>query len=284
MKLIVGGCRGTSPVAQPEFMKYGGETTSFLIEGARGERVLIDAGSGVRVLGQRLEKEKKSSSLLMLFTHYHLDHVSGLPSLAPIYSSRWSIEMASPKRGGFLVGEVIPRVMHKPFWPLQVEDLKSRIQFTTLRGTGSASPRTFGGLEIRWCPLNHPGGSTAYRIDERSSDTSVVIATDIEWAASDGEERAQLLQLCTSPSPVSLLVMDGQYADAEYPKFKGWGHSTWQETVKVAKQCGVQRLLVSHHSPLRCDDELDALEKEVRRAMPAAALARGLMELVVGVP
>ena len=84
MKLIVGGCRGTAPVAQPEFMKYGGETTSFLVEGAAGERVLIDAGTGARRLGLRLERETAEGRLLVLFTHYHLDHVSGLPSLGLI--------------------------------------------------------------------------------------------------------------------------------------------------------------------------------------------------------
>lgn len=281
MKLIVGGCRGTAPVAQPEFMKYGGETTSFLIEGAGGERVLIDAGSGVRSLGRRLDDEGDVASVLLLFTHYHLDHVAGLPSLGLIYSPRWNIEMASPRRGGFLVGEVIPRLMHKPFWPLQVEDLQSRIQFTTLRGPVSAKPRAFGGLRVSWCEVHHPDGCTAYRIDEPATGGSCVMATDMEWGLSTEEERAQFLRLCREPSPASLLVMDGQYRDAEYAQFRGWGHSTWQETIAVARQAGVARLLVTHHAPSKTDDELEARDAEVRREWPNAALAREGMEIGV---
>ena len=282
MKLIVGGCRGTSPVAQPEFMKYGGETTAFLIEGARGERVLVDAGTGARPLGLRLDGEREISSLLMLFTHYHLDHVSGLPSLGLIYSPRWNIEMASPKRGGHLVGDVIPRLMHRPFWPLQVEDLKSRIQFTTLRGSNSVAPRNFGGLQIRWCGLHHPDGSTAYRIDEPASGASCVIATDMEWGESNEEERAHFLRLCREPSPVSLLLMDGHYCDNEYAEFKGWGHSTWQDCIRVAQESCAKKLLVTHHAPSRSDESLVALDVEVHRAWPWAALVREGMEIKVG--
>lgn len=282
MKLIIGGCRGTSPVAQPEFMKYGGDTTSFLIEGAGGERVIVDAGTGVRRLGQRLDADRKLSSLLMLFTHYHLDHVAGLPSLQLIYSPRWTIEMASPNRGAYSIREVIPRVMHKPFWPLQVEDLESRIQFTNLRGAVSTTPRVFGGLQIRWCAVQHPDGCTAYRIDEPATNSSCVIATDIEWGLSDAVQRAQFMKLCSGPSPASLLVMDGQHDAAEYAKFKGWGHSAWQDCVAIAREAGIARLLVSHHAPMKDDAELAKRDAAITRAWPRARLAREGDEVKVG--
>lgn len=281
MKLIIGGCRGTAPVAQPDFMRYGGETTSFLIEGAAGERVLIDAGTGVRSLGQRLERSGGASSLLLLFTHYHLDHVAGLPSLGLIYSPQWHIEVASPRRGGHLVGEVIPRVLHKPFWPLQVEHLKSRIQFTTLRGQASLRPRELGGLRLSWCEVHHPDGCTAYRFDEPATGASCVIATDMEWGLSSAEERAALLRLCREPSPAALLVMDGQYDDAEYGNFRGWGHSTWQEVQAVAREAGVRRALVTHHAPARNDDEMERREAGWG---PALRAARERMEIEVGSP
>lgn len=291
MKLIIGGCRGTSPVAQPEFMKYGGDTTSFLIEGAAGARVVVDAGTGVRWIGRRLDADPRNHSLLMLFTHYHLDHVAGLPSLQPIYSPRWSIEMASPNHGAFSVREVIPRVMHKPFWPLQVEDLESRIRFTTLRGSVSASPLVYGGLHISWCGVHHPDGCTAYRFDEPATGDSCVIATDIEWGESSDAERAQLFRLCREPSPAKLLLMDGHYDASEYPKFRGWGHSAWQEVERVAREAGVARALVTHHAPSRTDAELDAIEKRLlknnpglKRGSPVFGLARANQELTTGAP
>lgn len=284
MRLIVGGCRGTAPVAQPAFMRYGGETTSFLIEGGGGEQVLIDAGSGVRLLGQRLAEHGASQPLLLLFTHYHLDHVAGLPSLQLIYSPNWSIEMASPRRGGFLVGDVIPRIMHKPFWPLQVEHLASRLVFSTLRGAESHAPRRHAGLEIRWCPLHHPGGSTAYRFDEPASGSSCVIATDMEWGESSPEERAAFLRFCSTPSPASLLLIDGQYTQDEYPEHRGWGHTTLDEALAIGRETGVERLLITHHAPTREDGELAALETRVRAVAPNVAFARERMEIEVGAP
>lgn len=273
MKLIIGGCRGTSPVAQPDHMGYGGETTAFLIEGAAGERILIDAGTGVRTLGRRLE-ESGAATALMLFTHYHLDHVAGLPSLGLIYNPRWTLEIASPKRGGHVVGEVVPRLMHKPFWPLQVEDLKARIAFTTLRGSASVHPRTFGGLQIRWCPVHHPDGCTAYRIDEPATGASCVIATDIEWPASTDEERVRFLALCSAPRPPGLVVIDGQYDEAEYAAKRGWGHTSWPAALELARSVGAPSVLVSHHDP-QCDDTiLAARDTEILRSWPAAALAR----------
>lgn len=285
MRLIVGGCRGTAPVAQPEFMQFGGETTSFLVEGAAGERILIDAGSGVRLLGQRLaEQGAGAHPLLMLFTHYHLDHVAGLPSLPLIYSPEWSIEMASPRRGGFLVGEVIPRIMHKPFWPLQVEHLASRLLFSTLRGAEARAPRRHGNLEIRWCPQHHPGGSTAYRIDEASTGASLVVATDMEWAEATQEERRSFQQLLTLPRPATLLLIDGQYTTEEYGAHRGWGHSTLDECKAIAEASDVRRLAITHHAPTRTDAELAALERVFVAKCPRAFFLRERMELEVGAP
>lgn len=273
MKLIIGGCRGTSPVAQHDYAGYGGETTSFLIEGAGGERVVIDAGTGIRTLGRRLDSSE-ANKVLLLFTHYHLDHIAGLPSFGLIYSPRWTLEIESPRRGGFLVGEVIPRLMHKPFWPLQVEDLKSRIAFNSLRGAVSTRPRQFGGLEIRWCPVHHPDGCTAYRIDEPATGASCVIATDMEWPAADETERAQFRMLCAGPRPPGLIVLDGQYDEAEYPMRRGWGHTTWPGAVALARELSARSVLISHHDPRHDDAALAQRETEAGRLWTGARFAR----------
>ena len=281
MKLILGGVRGTNSVAQPDFQKYGGETTSFLVEGERGEHLLIDAGTGVRSLGQRLDQTSTTRSVLLLMTHYHLDHITGLASFAPLYSPHWSIQIASPVREGFRIEEVMPRLLDRPFWPIQIDDLESHVHFGTLDGESSRAPVQYGGFEIRWCPLPHPGGSTAYRIDEPLTGSSVVIATDMEWALATAEQQRGFLKLCREPGPVGLLLMDGQYAPDEYPQHKGWGHSTWVEGVEIARQVGAAKFLVTHHSPDNKDDRLDAIEREMKEKAPFAALAKQGMEISV---
>lgn len=274
MHLIIGGVRGSYPVAQPGFMKYGGETTSLLVEGARGERILIDAGTGVRVLGERLAAVPGPRRALLLMTHYHLDHVVGLPSLGLIYDPNWAIEIAAPAHDEYVVEETMSRVMDKPFWPLQVSDLRSRLRFHALDGIVAERPLAWGQLEIRWCPLHHPGGCTAYRIDEPESGASVVIASDVEWGLSTEVEREFLRALCRAPSPASLLLMDAQYTPEEIEAYRGWGHSTWREAVDLAAGCGVENVRLIHHDPRKNDGALDALHAVVTAHTTRAALAR----------
>lgn len=278
MKLTFGGVRGTNPVAQPDFMRYGGETSSFLIQGQGGEQILVDAGTGVRELGRLLQASAAPKRVLMLMTHYHLDHVVGLPSLGLIYSPEWTLQIAAPAHEDVVVEATMSRVMDKPFWPLQVEDLKSRLRFAALEHAPDAMLR-YGGLNIRWCPLHHPGGCTAYRVEEPARGASLVIATDVEWGMASAAERQALLHLCAHPEPAGLLVMDAQYTPDEVAKFKGWGHSTWVEALSVAESAGVKRLLLTHHDPRRDDDALDALRREVQAACPSADLACERMAL-----
>lgn len=274
MKLIIGGCRGTNPVCQPDFLKFGGETTSFLCEGGAGEHLLIDAGTGVRLLGERLERHATRKSALLLMTHFHLDHLMGLPALSLIYNAQWSIEMASPVHQGHHIEEIMPRLLDRPFWPLQVEDLASHVRFRTLPGEQSVAPLGLGGLQIRWCPLHHPGGCTAYRIDEPASATSVVIATDVEWGEASADNRELLRGLIHRPTPATVLVMDGQFTSDEYSRHRGWGHSTWKECADLARETDVQHLLITHHAPTRTDAQLEKLEPEIRHYWPVASLAR----------
>jgi ribonuclease BN (tRNA processing enzyme) len=282
MKLILGGVRGTNPVAQPEFMKYGGETTSFLVEGAAGERILIDAGTGVRELGRRMQAAEGRRLALLLMTHYHLDHIMGLPSLGLIYSPEWSLEIAAPAHEDVVVAATMSRIMARPFWPLQITDLESRLRFTALEGPVPANPMVYGELRVSWCPIHHPGGCSAYRIDEPASGSSVVIATDLEWAESTPSEREAFLRLCATPGPADVLLLDAQYTSGEYERYRGWGHSTWEQAVELAAQVKAERLLITHHDPAKNDVALDAVRAAVRARSPGADLARERMEIDLG--
>ncbi|MCE9613072.1 MAG: MBL fold metallo-hydrolase [Lentisphaerae bacterium] len=272
MHVIIGGCRGTHPVAQPGYMRYGGETTSYLVEGAAGERVIVDAGTGVRALGARLQKQHGPRRVHLLLTHYHLDHTMGLPALGLLYDRRWTVTMAAPSRGRHVVRDVMPRLLHAPFWPLQVEDMGAAVRYRNLPRTCGTHPLRIGALRVRWCPVQHPGGCTAYRLEEGPK--AVVVATDVEWARSTPAAQGALAALCREPTPARVLIMDGQYSRGTYAAHAGWGHSTWEECVALARATGVRRLLITHHAPDQTDRALDRLARQVARAWPDATLAR----------
>lgn len=281
MKITLGGVRGSCPVAQQDFMKYGGETTAFLLEGAGGERILIDAGTGARKLGQQLVHAGGAQAAWLFMTHYHLDHVVGLPMLPMIYDPAWSITMAAPDHGGVHIREVMRRLLDRPFWPLQYEDLEAGNYYEVLEGAFSVKPFVCGGIEVRWCPLSHPGGCTAYRFDELSTGASAVVATDVEWGLSTAEERDLLMRLLQLNGGTDLLLMDGQYDGEDLAKHKGWGHSSRQQAVEVASSGNARRLLITHHDPGANDEKLDQVNAQIQYQVGWASLAREGMQVEI---
>ena len=272
MKLVIGGCRGAYPTSLPSCSGYGGDTTSFLAQGDSGDRVLIDLGTGVRVLNRLLETEPGMQELLVLMTHYHLDHLAGLPALTLVHDPVWSVTFAGPTLSEQGVETVMTRLLAPPFSPLRREDYTARIDWMTLEQDDAPLVCSHNALRIRHCSLQHPGGCTAYRIEEQ--ERSVVVATDVEWAQSSPAQRGALRTLCSHPRPADLLVMDGQYSRETYPGHEGWGHSTWEECVELARQTGVKRLVITHHDP--SDDDATLKEKDalLQAAWPHAGLAR----------
>jgi ribonuclease BN (tRNA processing enzyme) len=274
MKLKLGGVRGTSPVADPAFAGFGGDTTSLLVEPASGEgAVVIDAGSGVRELDPLL-RNGSQRDLLLLMTHYHLDHVTGFPWLSLIYNPEWSIRIVGPRLQGHTAEEVIHSILARPLWPLQVDALQASISFDAWPEE-PGEPLAYAGLEIRWCPQHHAGsGSVAYRIDEPATGSSLVMATDIEWQEASDIEKAQFVELCRTPRPADVMLFDGHFLPDEYEQFRGWGHSTWQDAVEAGDAAGVGNILIIHHAPGHDDKQLNELEAEIQKEYPNATLAR----------
>lgn len=279
MRIVLGGVRGTSPVSRADYLRYGGATTSVLVEGRGGARLVIDAGTGLRTLEPRLAAAGADAPVLMLFTHYHLDHLVGLPAFAPLYDPGWHVTFASPPREGVTAEDALTRLMEKPFWPAA---FRARQRFVTLPDAPGETPLRHGSLEVSWCAVHHRNGCHAYRIDDRDTGAAAVFATDLEWGASDDAERDALLRLCQVPRPADVLIMDGQLDAAEAGRFAGWGHSTWQDAVRVAAAAGVGRLIVTHHAPENDDGVLDRRAQALTASGAHACLACEGMEIVTG--
>jgi ribonuclease BN (tRNA processing enzyme) len=133
---------------------------------------------------------------------------------------------------------------------------------------------SLGTLRITACATHHPGGSTAYRIEDTTTGAAAVIATDVEWGAAPALRREALIALCAHPRPCGLLLMDGSYAPEDFPARTGWGHSSWREAAELARHAGVAQLVIVHHDETRSDTVLRAMEARLQREAPGAVFAR----------
>ncbi len=263
MKVIFGGVRGSSPVCGPQFSEFGGDTTSVLVCGAAGERIVIDAGTGARNLPPFLGAASEPVTLLL--THLHHDHLMGLTAFAPLYQKQRPLTIVGPVAPG---GQPDTRAnlsqyMGTPYWPIELS--AAGAQLTThdvswREGTWLAdSDREFlavGALEVRACAVNHPDGCLAWRIDEPASGAALVFATDLEWGRADASQRSYFANFCRQPRPLSWLVMDGQFTQAQYETHAGWGHSTLTEVATVGAAVGAREILATHHDPGNDDETL----------------------------
>lgn len=272
MQITLSGVRGTAVMTNPAFREFGGDTTCFYIKGREGEEILIDFGSGLNGMRNRLSQSDKP--MLALMTHYHLDHLAGFPVFPRIYRSGSPLRIVGPSLNEMSVKDVFSEIMSAPFWPQQIDMLRSELTFEALGPYSRDGVMAYGGLEIRWCPVHHPGGCVAYRVDEPATGHSLLVATDIEWALSTKEEREDFLHLCRAPNPVGWMAFDGHFTPENYPAHVNWGHSTWQDGVAIAKEAGIQQLVMIHHAPEMDDASLRELERQMQRECSGAVLGR----------
>lgn len=276
MRVHFAGTRGSVPVTRPDRATFGGDTTCLLVTGNGGEQVVLDCGSGLANVAARLTA---GPDLLILLTHFHLDHLVGLTGFPLLHTPGAQLVFAAPATGELSVGEALGGLFRAPYWPVDLEACGADLSFADLPRASGTEPMLLRGLEIRWAPLPHPGGCTAYRLDEPATGASLVLATDAEWDGAPAASRETFLRLCREPTPCRLLIGDGQYDDATAPERRGWGHSSVSAMVALAREAGCDRLLLTHHDPGDDDAALLAREAELQAVLPGALLARQGREL-----
>lgn len=275
MRVTFWGCRGSIATAGEAFRRFGGHTTCLEIE-HDGERIIIDGGTGVRALGDRLAREAavfgRGVNATFLFTHLHWDHVQGMPFFAPLFAPSAEIDLYGPPDddGEASLEDVLRAQMTPPTFPVGLDQTASTKRFHRL---DSGRTLTHGPFTIQCRALQHPQGSLGYRIE--AGGRSLCFATDLEHP-DDGSLDEALLDLARG---VDVLIHDAQYTEAEYrgatgPSRRGWGHSTYVEATRVAKAVGAERLLLTHHDPAHGDDTVLAIEREAQRLFRRAKAAR----------
>lgn len=266
------GVRGSIACAGPETARYGGNTSSLEVR-CGGRLLLFDAGSGIRYLGNRLAAEAPLDADLY-FTHTHFDHVCGLPFFKPLFQPQNRFRVWAGHLGGRMtLKNVLCEFMMSPLFPVPPEVFRADARYEDF---AAGDTLRAGEAVLRTTPLNHPDGATGYRVEYGGR--SICYVTDTEHVP--GILDRNVMGLIEG---ADLVVYDCTYTDEEYARgtFVGWGHSTWQEAVRLCRAARAKRLAVFHHDPERSDDALDAIGAEVAKEMPGAVVAREGMTLYV---
>jgi phosphoribosyl 1,2-cyclic phosphodiesterase len=244
------GTRGSIPVPGKETTIYGGNTSCLEITFESGRKVIIDAGTGIRALGERLCEEGKQVDIHLLITHIHWDHVMGFPFFAPIHDPRSKITI-----DGFhtcMRGLKVPfdNEMSDGFFPIKFDDLKAEIRYLGILKDG---PLKIDNVVIDSIPLQHPQGGYGFRLHEGKK--TLVFITDNELTEESWAERhpEDYIRFCKD---ADILIHDAQYSPEERAQRKGWGHSDYEAAFDLAVKAQVRQLILFHHDPSRTDLEL----------------------------
>ncbi len=264
------GVRGSIAAPGPATVRYGGNTSSIEVRCGK-HLIMLDAGTGMRYLGNQLVAEAPLDADIF-FTHTHFDHIYGLPFFKPFFQPQNGFRLWAGHLGaGMTLHRVLREFMAAPLFPVPPEVFKAKMEYRDFKGGETLTPAP--GIVVRTAVLNHPDGATGYRIEYGGK--SVCYVTDTEHVP--GIPDRKVLALIEG---ADIVIYDCMYTDEEYAKsFAGWGHSTWQEAVRLCKSAGVKKLVVFHHDPDHDDDRLDAIGREVEAALPGAVLAREGMVL-----
>ncbi len=263
MRVTLWGTRGSIASAGPETVRYGGNTACVEVEARDGTVVILDAGTGIRRVGDTYAEPRR---LDVLLTHLHMDHIQGLGFFAPLFVHGFEVHVWGPPSTTQDLRTRLTRYLSPPLFPVRLRDVDAHLELHDVpMGT-----LQIGGLEVQSQMIIHPGQTVGYRLCDGESTITYLCdhepalgsggrPTDPEWTSGHDLARG-----------ADLLIHDAQYTDAEYATRVGWGHSRITDAVALATLAGARRLVTFHHDPAHDDDQLDAMVADAQRRAPGA--------------
>lgn len=257
MLIHVWGARGSIAVSGKEYIKYGGDTTCIEVVSNSGEILIIDAGTGIRGLGNKLVKKRKLNINLLL-THAHWDHLSGFPFFAPIYRKESVIRVYGPQPTQVSLKKIVSKTMTSPYFPIEFEDINADISFLGMGYKNYA----IGSVNISTIPLSHPNEGVGYRLEEDGKAFVFLTDNELKHKHPTGLDYNEYVNFAKD---ADIIFHDAEFKKDEYRKTKGWGHSVYMDTVSLALDAGVKTLGLFHHNQDRTDAEVDAMIADCKK-------------------
>ena len=257
MEITCWGSRGSISVSGKDYLKYGGDTTCIEIRTESNDTIIVDAGTGIRRVGNRLLKEGRFRYDL-IFTHGHWDHLMGFPFFKPLYNRRTKIRMHRCRFHGEPVESMLSKVMAPPNFPIPYADLKAEMSYEDV------CPGTFdiGSVSVTPIPISHPNNGSGYKFSENGR--SFVFLTDNELGyIHPGGETSQTYEEFSADA--DLLIHDAEFTPEEYRSNKKWGHSAYTEAVDLALASRAKQLGLFHLNQDRSDGEMDEIVENCRQ-------------------
>lgn len=263
--IVILGARGSVPVAGPQFLRYGGATTCFLLR-SEEQIIVLDAGTGMLELPSYLEK--KDQRITMLLSHPHVDHLLGIPMCPVVFDPEKKIDIYGAVWNGLDVRQQVCAFLAPPLWPVGPDRFPAEISFHDL-------PDTFrlGDVTVESMDGVHPGGVSLFRLT--GGGKTVVFMTDCTVTAENISVLAEFARDC------DLLLCDGQYSQQEWRGRELFGHSTWTAAAQLGTACGARMVRVIHHDPARTDAQLDSAARELTKLHENCAFARAGEEILL---
>ena len=264
------GVRGSIACPSPTHVRYGGNTSCLEIR-AGSERIILDAGTGLRELGNQFMRDDVRRASLLL-THTHWDHINGFPFFKPAYVANRRFRIMAGHLDKMGVRDILAGQMAEPTFPVPLETMHGELDFEDFNAGDAFS--LVPGVHVRTAKLKHPNGATGYRIEHEGK--AVCYVTDTEHVV--GQPDQSVLSLIEG---ADLVVYDSTYTDEEFPLHVGWGHSTWQEAIRLCRGANVKRLAIFHHDPDHDDVFMDHVAAEAQAQWSGAFVAHEKMSLII---
>jgi phosphoribosyl 1,2-cyclic phosphodiesterase len=252
MRVCLWGTRGSIASAGPDTVRYGGNTACVEVEARDGTIVVLDAGTGVRRVGNTYKEPRR---LDILLTHLHMDHIQGLGFFAPFFRRDFEVHVWGPPSTTQDLRTRLTRYLSPPLFPVRLRDVAARLELHD----APMGRFEVGGLDVTAATVIHPGQTLGYRISDGESTVAYLPDHEPALGAEGIPDRADWASGHDLAAGADLLLHDAQYTAEEYEQRVGWGHSRVTDAVDLARLARARRLVTFHHDPAHNDETLDEM-------------------------